>query len=68
MKIRTWSTAGASRSNRKDRYNSFERSQKMDDSTFSDFCCEEPSWRLAIPRCSRTPIRIRYRECGPWRD
>jgi hypothetical protein len=30
-----------SRSNRKDRYNSFERSQKADDSTFSEFCREE---------------------------
>jgi hypothetical protein len=39
----------ASRSNRKDRYNSFERSQQTDDSTFSEFCCEEPCRCLGNP-------------------
>src|SRR5580658_2974976 len=36
----------AGRPNRKDRHNSFERSQKTDDSTFSEFRGEEPCRRL----------------------
>src|ERR1700683_3767472 len=40
----------ASRSNRQDRHNSFERSQKTDDGTFSEFCREEPCWRLSNPQ------------------
>src|SRR5271154_6440968 len=40
----------AGRSNREDRHNSFERSQKTDDSAFSEFRREEPSWRLGNPQ------------------
>ena len=40
----------ASRSNRKDRHDSFVRSQKTDDSTFSEFCREEPCGRLSNPQ------------------
>src|SRR6266403_740952 len=40
----------ASRSNRKDRHNSLERSQKAYNSTFSEFCGEEPCWRLGNPQ------------------
>src|SRR5258708_4842301 len=40
----------ASRSNRKDRHSSFIRGQKTYDSTFSEFCCEEPCWRLCNPQ------------------
>src|ERR1700733_7153174 len=36
----------ASRSNRKDRHRSFKGSQKAYHSTFSEFCGEEPCWRL----------------------
>ena len=36
----------AGRSNRKDRNNSFERSEKTDDGTFPEFCREEPCRRL----------------------
>ena len=36
----------AGRSNRKDRHNSFERSEKTDDGTFPEFCREEPCRRL----------------------
>ena len=38
--------SAAGRSNRKDRHNSFERSQKADDGTFPEFCREEPCRRL----------------------
>ena len=40
----------AGRSNRKDWHNSFERRQKTDDGTFSEFCREEPCWRLSNPQ------------------
>ncbi len=51
MKMRTLvGQPAAGRSNRKDRHNSFERSQKTDDSTFSEFCGEEPCWRLGNPQ------------------
>ena len=40
----------AGRPNRKDRHNSFERSQKTDDSTFPEFRCEEPCRRLGDPQ------------------
>ena len=40
----------ASRSNRKDRHDSFVLSQKTDDSTFSEFCCEEPCGCLSNPQ------------------
>src|ERR1700737_2145538 len=40
----------ASRSNRKDRHRSFKGSQKAYNSTFSEFCGEEPWWRLGNPQ------------------
>src|ERR1700681_2573107 len=40
----------ASRSNRKDWHRSFKRSQKAYRSTFSEFCGEEPCWRLGNPQ------------------
>ena len=40
----------AGRSNRKDRHNSFERSEKTDDGTFPEFCREEPCRRLGDPQ------------------
>src|SRR5260370_24534661 len=40
----------ASRSNRKDRHGSFEGSQKTYNSTFSEFCGEEPCWPLGNPQ------------------
>ena len=40
----------AGRSNRKDRHSSFEGSQKTENSTFSEFCGEEPCWRLGNPQ------------------
>ena len=40
----------ASRSNRKDWHRSFKRSQKAYHSTFSEFCGEEPCWRLGNPK------------------
>ena len=36
----------ASRSNCEDRHSSLERSQKTQNSTFSEFWCEKPRWRL----------------------
>jgi len=42
----------------KDWHRPLKLGQKPDDSTFSEFCGEQPRWRLAIPRCSRTPILI----------
>jgi hypothetical protein len=50
MKTRTLADTATGRSNGKDRYNSFERSQKTDDSTFSEFCREEPCCRLSNPQ------------------
>ena len=40
----------AGRSNRKDRHNSFERSEKTDDGAFPKFCREEPCRRLGDPK------------------
>src|SRR5258706_11002491 len=40
----------ASRSNRKDRHRSFKGSQKAYNSTFSEFCGEEPCWRPGNPK------------------
>src|SRR6266478_9611415 len=40
----------ASRSNRKNRDRSFKGSQKAYHSTFSEFCGEEPCWRLGNPQ------------------
>ena len=40
----------ASRSNRKNRDRSFKGSQKAYNSTFSEFCGEEPCWRLSNPK------------------
>src|ERR1700730_3460452 len=40
----------ASRSNRKDWHRSFKGSQKAYHSTFSEFCGEEPCWRLGNPQ------------------
>src|SRR5229473_5039758 len=40
----------ARRSNRKNRDRSFKGSQKAYDSTFSEFCGEEPCWRLGNPK------------------
>jgi hypothetical protein len=40
----------ARRSNRKDRHDSLVLSQKTDDSTFSEFCCEEPCGCLSNPQ------------------
>src|SRR6266478_3997210 len=39
-----------SRPNRKDRHRSFKGSQKAYHSTFSEFCGEEPCWRLGNPQ------------------
>ena len=39
-----------SRSNRKDRHDSFKGSEKTDDSTLSEFCREEPRRRLGNPQ------------------
>src|SRR5712691_7334668 len=39
-----------SRPNRKDRHSSFEGSQKTYNCTFSEFCGEEPCWRLGNPQ------------------
>src|ERR1700675_4393401 len=38
------------RPNRKDRHRSFKGSQKAYNSTFSEFCGEEPCWRLGNPQ------------------
>ena len=58
------------RSNGKDRYNSFERSQKTDDSTFSEFCGEEPCWRLGNPEMFKDThahlFKYRWFERLPW--
>jgi hypothetical protein len=40
----------ARRPNRKDRHRSFKGSQKAYNSTFSEFCGEEPCWRLGNPK------------------
>src|ERR1700675_3861458 len=40
----------ASRSNRKDWHRSFKGSQEAYHSTFSEFCGEEPCWRLGNPQ------------------
>ena len=40
----------AGRSNRKDRHRSFKGSQKAYNSTLSEFCGEEPCWRLGNPQ------------------
>src|ERR1700726_5122831 len=40
----------ASRSNRKDWHRSFKGSQKAYNSTFSEFCGEEPRWRPGNPQ------------------
>src|ERR1700730_10573471 len=40
----------ASRSNRKNRDRSFKGSQKAYNDTFSEFCGEEPCWRLGNPQ------------------
>src|SRR6202049_452299 len=40
----------ASRSNRKNRDRSFKGSQKAYNGTFSEFCGEEPCWRLGNPK------------------
>ena len=40
----------ASGSNRKDRHRSFKGSEKAYNSTFSEFCGEEPCWRLGNPQ------------------
>ena len=40
----------ASRSNRKDRHDSFKGSEKTDDSTLPEFCREEPCRRLGDPQ------------------
>ena len=40
----------AGRSNRKDRHDSFKGSEKTDDSTFSEFCREQPCRRLGDPQ------------------
>src|SRR6202047_1906719 len=37
-------------SNRKNRHRSFKGSQKAYNSTFSEFCGEEPCWRLGNPK------------------
>jgi hypothetical protein len=42
--------AAASRSNRKYWHSSFEGSQKTYNSAFSEFCGEEPCWRLGNPQ------------------
>ena len=45
----------AGRSNRKDRHNSFERSEKTDDGTFPEFCREEPCRRLGDSQMFEDP-------------
>ena len=42
--------AAAGRPYGKDRHCSFKGSQKTDDGTFSEFCCEKPRWRLGNPQ------------------
>ena len=48
----------AGRSNREDRHSSFERSQKTDNSTFSEFCGEEPRWRPGYSAGRKSTIDV----------
>src|SRR5882724_12336539 len=55
----------ASRSNRKDWHRSFKGSQKAYHSTFSEFCGEEPCWRLGNPQMFKDTHPHLFNIAGP---